>query len=287
MRPRRTARPRHDRETGGLHEHREPVATAATTSSSSAAATTDWWRLSTLLARGSARWSWSVARWSAAWPSPRSSRPASGHPPGAYVLAMLGEHIWRDMRLAERGLHVDAVRPQPQRLPRRRPLLDGGARRRRGRERWRASRRRTPPPTRGSTSGSHARSPSWFGPLFGLTPPDLRHADALPILRRLARLGGHGAQEPQDAARRLLPHDGLERDVPRRALRVRRSQGGTRLVLDQRLGVGTLDAGHRLHAAARVRFVRGRRRRAQVGLRARRHRRPRQAHGRCRPRGRR
>ena len=27
------------------------------------------------------------------------------------MLAMLGEHIWRDMRLAERGLHVDACGP--------------------------------------------------------------------------------------------------------------------------------------------------------------------------------
>ena len=41
---------------------------------------------------------------------------------GAYVLSMLREVIWRDMRLAERGLTVSSGRPGAELLPRRRAV---------------------------------------------------------------------------------------------------------------------------------------------------------------------
>jgi phytoene dehydrogenase-like protein len=107
--------------------------------------------------------------------------------PGAYVLAMLGEHVWRDMRLAERGLHVDAMGPSLNVYPS-------------GAHFWLhehvpdavAEVRRFSP--RDATAYPRfdeglTRVARWFGPLFGLTPPDVRLRSAADF-GRLARLGG-------------------------------------------------------------------------------------------------
>ena len=106
---------------------------------------------------------------------------------GAYVLAMLGEHIWRDMRLAERGLKVDACGPNLNIYP-------GGAHFwmqehavEAAREVARFSKKDAaayPAFEEGLT-----RIAKWFGPLFGLTPPDLRMRRPVDW-SRMARLGG-------------------------------------------------------------------------------------------------
>lgn len=105
---------------------------------------------------------------------------------GAYVLAMLGDHIWRDMRLAERGLHVDECGPNLNIYP-------GGAHfwmeehaADAVREVARFSKKDAaayPAFEQGLT-----KIAKWFGPLFGLTPPDLRMRSAADW-GRMARLG--------------------------------------------------------------------------------------------------
>ena len=106
---------------------------------------------------------------------------------GAYVLAMLGEHIWRDMRLAERGLKVDDCGPNLNIYPggahfwMQEHAVDAA------REVARFSKRDAaayPAFEEGLT-----RIAKWFGPLFGLTPPDLRMR-RLVDWGRMARLGG-------------------------------------------------------------------------------------------------
>jgi phytoene dehydrogenase-like protein len=107
--------------------------------------------------------------------------------PGAYVLAMLGEHIWRDMRLAARGLRVDPMGPSLNVYP-------GGA------HFWIHENVRDAVPEVARFSKRDAAAyprfdqdltkvARWFGPLFALTPPDLR-LRSLTDLGRLARLGG-------------------------------------------------------------------------------------------------
>jgi phytoene dehydrogenase-like protein len=107
--------------------------------------------------------------------------------PGAYVLAMLGEHIWRDMRLAERGLHVDACGPSLNVYPSGAHFWMEEDTTDAVREVGRFSRKDAaafPRFEEGLT-----RIARWFGPLFGLTPPDLRMRSAADW-GRLARLGG-------------------------------------------------------------------------------------------------
>ena len=59
---------------------------------------------------GCGRWSASGARSSAVAASPRSSRRFRAST-GAYVLSMLREPVWRDLRLLERGILVDPAGP--------------------------------------------------------------------------------------------------------------------------------------------------------------------------------
>jgi phytoene dehydrogenase-like protein len=107
--------------------------------------------------------------------------------PGAYVLAMLAEHVWHDMRLTERGLRVDPMGPSLNVYP-------GGA------HLW--MHEHVPDAVaeirRFSASDAVAyprfderltRVAKWFGPLFGLTPPDVRLRTPAD-LGRFARLGG-------------------------------------------------------------------------------------------------
>ena len=67
---------------------------------------------------------------------------------GAYVISMLREPVWRDMKLAERGIGIDTAGPVPLRLPQRRAAA---ARRRHPRRAGRDQpllRRRRPGPAR-------------------------------------------------------------------------------------------------------------------------------------------
>jgi phytoene dehydrogenase-like protein len=107
--------------------------------------------------------------------------------PGAYVLAMLGGHIWRDMRLAERGLRVDPMGSSLNVYPSKAHfwMYDNVAEA--AREVARFSRKDAAAYWR--FDEELTRVARWFGPLFGLTPPDLR-LRSLTDLGRLARLGG-------------------------------------------------------------------------------------------------
>ncbi|HET6475271.1 MAG TPA: NAD(P)/FAD-dependent oxidoreductase [Thermoleophilia bacterium] len=106
---------------------------------------------------------------------------------GAYVLAMLGEHIWRDMRLAERGLKVDACGPNLNIYPDGAHFWMQEHAVEAAREVARFSKKDAaayPAFEEGLT-----RIAKWFGPLFGLTPPDLRMRRPVDW-SRMARLGG-------------------------------------------------------------------------------------------------
>jgi phytoene dehydrogenase-like protein len=106
---------------------------------------------------------------------------------GAYVLAMLGEHIWRDMHLAERGLHVDPCGPNLNVYP-------GGE------HFWMEEHAADAVKEVSRFSRKDAAAypkfeadltaiAKWFGPLFSLTPPNLSGV-GVSDLARLARLGG-------------------------------------------------------------------------------------------------
>jgi len=106
---------------------------------------------------------------------------------GAYVLAMLGEHIWRDMHLAERGLHVDPCGPNLNVFPS-------------GAHFWMEEHAADAVREVARFSKKDAAAypkfeadltaiAKWFGPLFGLTPPNLSGI-GVSDLARLTRLGG-------------------------------------------------------------------------------------------------
>ena len=106
---------------------------------------------------------------------------------GAYVLAMLGEHIWRDMHLAERGLHVDQCGPNLNVYPS-------------GAHFWMEEHAADAVREVARFSKKDAAAypkfeadltaiAKWFGPLFGLTPPNLSGI-GVSDLARLTRLGG-------------------------------------------------------------------------------------------------
>jgi len=106
---------------------------------------------------------------------------------GAYVLAMLGEHIWRDMHLAERGLHVDPCGPNLNVYPS-------------GAHFWMEEHAADAVREVARFSKKDAAAypkfeadltaiAKWFGPLFGLTPPNLSGI-GVSDLARLTRLGG-------------------------------------------------------------------------------------------------
>ena len=78
---------------------------------SSVAVTTAWSPASTSPARACERSSSNAGHSSEAPATPRSSRPGFRASTGAYVLSMLRESIWRDMRLVQRGIIVDAAGP--------------------------------------------------------------------------------------------------------------------------------------------------------------------------------
>ena len=184
---------------------------------------------------------------------------------GAYVLSMLREPVWRDLRLVERGIEVDPAGPSlnlfadgstlhldddlgedagrvPALLRRRR----AGAARVRGR----ARRDREADP---AADRHHAAGPAAAAP----------RASSL-------RLGGLAARNRGADLRRAVSVRHLGDPVPRRALRQRTGPGRARLARDQRLDRRALDPGDRLRPPARPRLRAGRRRDPPVGIRPRR-----------------
>jgi phytoene dehydrogenase-like protein len=106
---------------------------------------------------------------------------------GAYVLAMLGEHIWRDMRLSERGLHVDPCGPNLNVYPSGAHFWMEEHAADAVREVARFSRKDAAAYPK--FEADLTAIAKWFGPLFGLTPPNLSGI-GVSDLARLARLGG-------------------------------------------------------------------------------------------------
>ena len=172
---------------------------------------------------------------------------------GAYVLSMLREAIWRDMRLVQRGVRVDPAGPTLNVFP------DGArysARRRHAdtSRKCAASLRRDAARSRGfeerARRDSRARHPD-----FDCTPPTSASV-ARTICRELARWGRLALRHRRDAAGPRVPVLDVRDAVPGRVVRVRRRNGGAGLARDQRQRRRALDAGHRLRVAARPRRAR-------------------------------
>ena len=150
---------------------------------------------------------------------------------GAYVLSMLRESIWRDMRLVQRGIQVDAAGPDAQRVPRRRPLH---RRRRygpdaRGDPALLAARRRRPRAVRRGPRTVRRRR-----------DPVLRADGARPARPQRARSARAGARRTDRAPAPPGPvgpgvpvHD-VRDAVPVGAVRVRARDGRARVARDQR-----------------------------------------------------
>ena len=202
---------------------------------------------------------------------------------GAYVLSMLREAIWRDMRLG-RARH----RRRPGRA--RRSTSSRTARTTTSATTWpRTSRRRggSPPPMRTRCRDSRSTWPlSSKGSSRRSTGP--RRIPGMRSRRRSARarpVGPRRAQATQASGRPCVPvlH---ERDAAAvGAVRERAREGRARLARDQRQRGRPLDAGNRVRAAARSRERRGRGRRSPVGVRPRRDGPAHRDHGRCGTRG--
>ena len=120
--------------------------------------------------------------------------------PGAYVLSMLRDAIWRDMRLRERGLHVDQAGPSLNVYPDGQTfVLDG-------------DRARSVEAIRGLSSRDARAFPAYeetleriagaLMPVFDWTAPDprLRRARDLPGLLRLGRLAFRQRDDLQEAS---------------------------------------------------------------------------------------
>jgi phytoene dehydrogenase-like protein len=106
---------------------------------------------------------------------------------GAYVLAMLGEHIWLNMRLAERGLYVDPCGPNLNVYPSGAHFWMEERAADAVREVARFSKKDAAAYPKFETDLTAIAK--WFGPLFGLTPPNLSGI-GVSDLARLTRLGG-------------------------------------------------------------------------------------------------
>ena len=187
---------------------------------------------------------------------------------GAYVLSMLREPVWRDLRLVERGIVVDPagpalnllrrrLAPSPRRRPRRNPARGRPLLRRR----------------REGAAGVRGRAGPDRGPDHAV---DRHHSpgpgvDPSPRPRPACRPRPARGPQPPPRLRRPLHVRHLGDPVPVRALRLRAAAGGPRLARDQRLDLRAVDAGNRLRPAPRPRLRAVRRRDPPVGLRARRH----------------
>ena len=130
--------------------------------------------------------------------------------PGAYVLSMLRDAIWRDMRLRERGLHVDQAGPSLNVFPDGQTfVLDGDRARTVDAIRPLSSHDARAFPAYEATLG---RIASALMPVFDWTAPDprVRSPRELPGLLRFGRLArchsriarGHGNLAPRVVRRR-------------------------------------------------------------------------------------
>ncbi len=188
---------------------------------------------------------------------------------GAYVLSMLRESIWRDMRLVQRGIRVDAAGPTLNVFP-------DGAHYTVGDD-WRTDARRDAallPPRRATRScGSKRTSDGSPG-----GDPVLRTNAARPTRPERARSARAGARWARIALRHrrdLLELAFLFTDIRHavlgRAVRVRARDGRARLARDQRQRRRPFHAGDRVRVAARSRERGDRRWAARLGVRARWH----------------
>ena len=202
---------------------------------------------------------------------------------GAYVLSMLRESIWHDMRLVQRGIVVDAAGPTLNLYP------DGASY------------------TVGDDMAANVEATRRFSSADARALPrfedDLERAGAggAALLRldgtRSARaiavgsggageVGAHRPAPAQAPGRPRVPVLDEREPVPVGAVRERSREGRARLARDQRQRGRAVDAGHRVRAAARSRERGDRRRGTTVGVRARRHGRAHRDDGRRGARGR-
>ena len=163
---------------------------------------------------------------------------------GAYVLSMLREPVWRDLRLVERGIAVDPAGPSLNLFadgsapaPRRRPRGDAG----RGATLLGRRRRARCP----AFEAELAEIAELITPLIDTTPPDPRRAaPARPRPARWARRA-RGAP-PRADRRRALSLRHLGHPVPLASTSpVRPGARGARLARDQRLDRRPVDARER------------------------------------------
>ena len=184
---------------------------------------------------------------------------------GAYVLSMLREAIWQDMRLVQRGIVVDPAGPTLN-------LFPDGAHYYLGEDmaaNVAETARFSPADARALPAFERHLAAMVQGviPSFNWTAPDPR----MRIARGPARARALGTDRRSAAAaagRSRVPvlH---ERDAALvGTVRERAREGRARLARDQRQRRRSLDAGHRLRLAARPRERGGRGRCPAVGLRA-------------------
>ena len=147
--------------------------------------------------------------------------------PGAYVLSMLRPAVRRDMRLDARGLTVSPAGPTLNVFPDGSRLVIGGDATTAPRTMRALLARRRP--------GAAALQGGDGGDRPGRHAAARRDAARSAAHRRAARRrrprtrGSPRLRAPQASCRRRLPDRDLGEPVPRRALRVRRGQGGARL----------------------------------------------------------
>ena len=170
---------------------------------------------------------------------------------GAYVLSMLREPVWRDLRLVERGVTVDPAGPSLNLHADGSTLLldDDLARTQAEVARFSASDARALP----AFEAELGRIAELITPLIDTTPPDpgsLRPRE----VARLARLGGMAARHRASDRRRHVPVRNLGDPVSAGVVLLRAGARGARLARDQRLHGGPFDARHGLRAPARSRI---------------------------------
>ncbi len=187
---------------------------------------------------------------------------------GAYVLSMLREAIWRDMRLAERGLTVSPAGPSLNLFP------DGGAVHalggpRRDRARDCAFHRPATRAGSGTSSRSWPRWPRIVVPMFDWTPPTARRAPT--SCSTAARMGRRALGGRRDLLDLMFLFSTSATQYLDTWFESDHLKAIARLARDQRQRVGPLHPGDGLRAAARPRVRGVGRRCAHLGLRPRRH----------------
>ncbi len=202
---------------------------------------------------------------------------------GAYVLSMLRESVWRDMRLVQRGIRVDAAGPTLNLYPDGAHLLDDGAQ-----GTLDEARRFSPRDVEALTTldADLQRLSRAVLPFFERTPPDPRIRNAHDV-RELHAGRTAGPTPSQRHPGSGVPLHDLDHSVPAGAVRVRARDGRARVACDQRQRGGSIHARNSVRPVARSRGRGVRWRPARVGIRPWRHGACDRGDGRRRARGRR